>query len=225
MAKKKQLTAEEVAKINAEKVQNSGLAHVDDDTSINFSADSSLSVDDTAVRKSGFILSLSRFLISLKNKISKVVLLFAVGSMLIICMCEFVHVRALTLLNTSKNALSIFFFFALLLSILSVVCYMNSSNKHSSKRKKYGMLGVFFVMMLVQVGFDIYYIIVSNEVNSTNANVIDSTNYTYLHLVFVAITIILAAIEPVLQPYFKRINVNKFFDKLYLKQQNKKLGK
>lgn len=217
MAKKKQLTAEEVKKINSEKARKAGLASVDESTSVNFSSDSSLVNNDSLVRKKGFRLLLARNLISLKNHISKVPMFFCVCSMIVICVCEFVHIRALPLLtsvagNGSMNA--VYFFITLLLAVLSVVVYMNATNKHSSKKKKIVMLVIFFIMMIGQLGLNINYIIninyqwnVSFTASSTNEDIINSYTYTILHSVFLVITIICAGLEPVLQPIFKQIHI------------------
>jgi len=243
MAKKKELTAEEVAEINAKKAREAGLAHVEDESEnaeIDFSQGSSL-LSGSDEKMYPFFAGLSRSLIGLKNRICKIPLFFGIVSLGIICCCEFVHIRAIPLLanvtaNVDGRMLSMLFFFTVLLSILSVVAYLNATGKHVTKNKKIAMSIVFYVMMFIQLALNINYLININKqvaeaelptITMSNDYISHSYTYTILHTVFLCITIVFAALEPLLQPLFKKIPVERgirkidgFFKKLFRKDKS-----
>lgn len=170
-----------------------------------------------------------RTVIKLKNRISLLPMLMTVFSMIVITFTIFIRIRAIPLLlptdeihaqlpNHIGDWNAMLHFFTCLLAILACVIYLNSIGRHASKEKKYIFLGMFVVAMGIQILFDAFYMNdVSNKFDLGMSDRIDDTFGFYtiaasvywcrFHLITCIVSIVLALLEPVLQPYFKKIQL------------------
>ena len=122
--------------------------------------------DDALLKKvqmNPFKLGLTRTLIKLKNHVYLIPLLMTAASMIVVTFTMFIRLRAHGILTVPQAPLqpfnSVFFFFTTLFSILSVLLYMNANAKHSSAKKRYIMLGLFFLFMVLQIVLQTLFIV------------------------------------------------------------------
>ena len=148
--------------------------------------------------------------------------------MIVVTFTMFIRLRAHGILTVPEAPLqpfnSVFFFFTTLFSILSVLLYMNANAKHSSSKKRYIMLGLFFLFMVLQIVLQTLFIVDVNTELSINPDInklvplypgaqedassyviIDSVYWAYVHIGMLSATIVLAIVAPIVQPYCKKI--------------------
>ena len=127
-----------------------------------------------------------------------------------------VHVNA-TVCLTKDKLNSFWFFLNIILSILSVLVFININSKKTEKKKWIVMMVMFYVIIICSGLIDILYMrdinIESNLVNVINqitdkeGYVPRSYSYTMTHFIFLIIDAVLAAICPILQPLTKKIHI------------------
>ena len=177
--------------------------------------------DDALLKKvqmNPFKLGLTRTLIKLKNHVYLIPLLMTAASMIVVTFTMFIRLRAHGILTVPQAPLqpfnSVFFFFTTLFSILSVLLYMNANAKHSSAKKRYIMLGLFFLFMVLQIVLQTLFIVDVNTLvplypgaqeDASSYVIIDSVYWAYVHIGMLSATIVLAIIAPIVQPYCKKI--------------------
>lgn len=161
----------------------------------------------------GFKLVLARTLIKLKNHIATIPFLMVVASMILFNFCIRVHAEALSSL-TYSGVNSFFFFCDTLCSILATLLYMNSQSKKSSTKKKYIFLAMTFAVLGLELFFEYrYFQDINVETSLLNSPIpmsdaiTCSVFYTNVHIYMIYASMVLAAIEPLLQPYCAKIRV------------------
>lgn len=125
-------------------------------------------------------------------------------------------------LMKSFNYLNAFFLFCVTLSsILSVVAYI----KYMGRIKNYVMLGIYYVLSVVQIVLEIIFLIgIKNQLafDKTEASDIVRRHYIslesnsifliYLHFVFLGIALIVSSFAPLIQAKLKKIKFSKVSD-------------
>lgn len=193
-----------------------------DETAILDAGSSSEVSDELSLQKAAsansFKLFIVRLAIKLKNHISILPLLMSVVSLIIITCTIPWHVNAMVMLH--NNELNAFFFFVtILLSLLTVMAYMNVSNKKSSTKKKILLAVVFGICLIGQLVLDYYYIhdvnVETSLFNSIN-KVTDDAEHHYVstslkwinvHVGCLYATAALAILAPIVQPFTKKIKI------------------
>jgi hypothetical protein len=167
-----------------------------------------------AASANAFKLGIVRILIKLKNHIAYIPLLLTVISMGILTFTIRDHAEALA--TVANGRLNPFFLFCnVLLSILSILLYMNATSPKSSKKKSIGMYVLYFLFMLCQILIEVHYMldikVETSMVNATvaySAMVSRSYNWSMNHMIWVIVTIVFAALAPVFQPLTKKIRIH-----------------
>ncbi len=215
----------EETKTNEEEIDRSGIEFRSDaDTTINSSdlknqessGDEASLVD--AMGQNPFVLFLTRTLIKVKNHVSIIPMLFVLATMMIITFTIQVHVQADVVLHNDKmNAF--WFFLNVILSLLSVLAYININSKKTDKKKWIIMMVLFYVIIFCSGLIDILYMrdirIEQNMFNALNKiddkdnYVVRSYGYTMTHLIFLIVDGVLAALAPIVQPYTRKIQIHK----------------
>jgi hypothetical protein len=204
----------------AEEKKASGLDTENETDSIDYQGFSSMASASDDVNKvaqmSGVKLSLTRSIIKVKNHIAYIPFLFVILSMVVLTFALRDHNEAAFYLTSSSIAF--WMFVDVLSSMLATLCYMNATAKHVTKGKKIAMSALFYVLMLVQILIDLYmlhdYIVEQNLANSPIVSdkavyaISESGKWLNIHLAFVYITLVLAVLEPFLQPLFSKIKVH-----------------
>lgn len=213
-------------------VDKSGIEfNSDADTSINSAAlaNQEIEADEASlmdtIGQNPIKLFFLRTFIKTKNHISRIPMFLTVITMMILTIPIHSHVNALVILKNDKyNAF--YFFVNVILSILSILAYINVNSKKSTKKKKIFSFSIYAIFMIVSFVIDFLYlrdmrIELSlynsiNKISETNTNYLaTSKTWTYVHIIFLAITLVLASLVPLLQPLFKKIKINR-------KKSNKK---
>ena len=206
-------------------VDKSGIEfNSDADTTINSAAlaNQDISSDEMTlmdtIGQNPFTLFFIRTFIKVKNHVSIIPMILTVISMMILTIPIQIHVNCMvTLKNDTYNAF--YFFVDVILSIISILCYLNVNSKKSSKNKRIAFSILFYVLMTVQAFFAFYFlrdIKIETNLYSSSNKVVD-TNERYLaksqsffiiHLISTLLTIIFAILAPIVQPFCKKISIN-----------------
>ncbi len=207
-------------------VDKSGIEfNSDADTTINSAAlaNQDISSDEMTlmdtIGQNPFTLFFIRTFIKVKNHVSIIPMILTVISMMILTIPIQIHVNCMvTLKNDTYNAF--YFFVDIILSIISILCYLNVNSKKSSKNKKIAFSVLFYILMLAQAFIAFYFLrdikIETNLYSSTN-KVVDTSNEKYLaksqsffivHLISTLLTILFAILAPIVQPFCKKISIN-----------------
>ena len=210
-----------------EEIDRSGIDFRSDaDTTINSAA---LSQQDTssdeeslaeAMGQNGFVLFLTRLFIKVKNHIAIIPMILIVVTMMIITFTIQVHVNATVKLANDKFN-SFWFFINIILSLMSVLLYINIQSRKIEKKKWIIFMVLLYLVLAGEMIIDILYMrdirIETSLTNSINL-VVDKTEeqfvarsygYTMTHLVFLIIDAVAAALAPILQPVAKKIQIRK----------------
>lgn len=207
-------------------VDKSGIEfNSDADTTINSAAlaNQEISSDEMTlmdtIGQNPFTLFFIRTFIKVKNHISIIPMVLTVISMMILTIPIQIHVNCMvTLKNDTYNAF--YFFVDVILSIISILCYLNVNSKKSSKNKKIVFSVLFYVLMIAQAFIAFYFlrdIKIETNLYSSSNKVTDISNERYLtksqsffisHLISTLLTIILAILAPIVQPFCKKISIN-----------------
>ena len=194
---------------------------IKEDALANAGADDEASLSD-ALMQNPLKLTLIRTVIRLKNHLATIPMLVVVAAMVIITFTIPTHVQAcLALHMDDTNALR--FFANVLISVLLILAYMKASSRKAEKKGKIIGHSVFFAMAALSLFFDFYFIYdvgielqLVNSMNSVNASNIPlctaAVGFTWAHAIVLIIGIVLAAVVPVVQPFFKKLHVE-FFKK------------
>ncbi len=170
-----------------------------------------------AMGQNPFKLGLLRNFIKLKNHIAIVPLISAILTLVILNFTIFIHVDALVLLrNDSFNAFK--FFVNVIDSLLIVMCYLRVYSRKATKKQKIIFSVLFYVLIALSFYLDIDYLtdihVELNLANNTNRitdndknSIANSYHWYFVHVIFLGITTVLAALEPVLQPFTKKIHI------------------
>lgn len=195
----------------------------DADTTINSAAlanqdisSDEMSLMDT-IGQNSFILFFKRAFIKTKNHITIIPLILTVISMMVLTIPIQAHVNTMSILKNDKyNAF--YLFVNIILSIISILCYININSKKTSKKKKIVFSVLFYILMISQALIDFYFLrdirIETNLYNLTN-KVVDtkegflhkSQSLFLIHMIFVLITVLFAILAPILQPVIKKISL------------------
>lgn len=194
---------------------------LNEDSDVKLESLSDVSDDEDNIQKAmqsnGFVLFFKRNAIKIKNHISIFPMLFTIISLLILMLNLPTFITACSALwHDSFNAF--FLFCNVLLSLLIVLLYMNCHNK-KTKKKKYIVCYVLFVIMLtLSIIIDVRFIrdatieTVSlynsiNKIKDTSGNIAKAISLSYSHIIFLGITLVLSILAPVLQPFTKKIHI------------------
>lgn len=205
-------------------LDRSGIQFTSDaNTSINSNALSSQDMDEVsladAYKTNGFVLSLMRGFIKLKNHISIIPMLMTIVSMMVITFT--IHTHLLAINKLGNNTLNSFLFFVnCILSLVAVLVYINVNNRKSSTKKKIIFMVLFYVVTGLEVFINFRYLrdidIELNLFNSLNkvtdtaeGDIAKSLAYTKAHNVCLFIDMALVALAPALQPLTKKIHFNR----------------
>jgi hypothetical protein len=115
------------------------------------------------------------------------------------------------------------FFVNVLDAVLLILAYMKASSRKAAKKYSMILHGVFFAMAALSLFFDFYFIYdvgielqLVNSMNSVSAANVPlctgAVGFTWAHAIVLIIAVVLAAIVPVVQPFFKKLHVE-FFKK------------
>lgn len=211
-----------------EEIDRSGINFTSDaDSTINSAAlaNQDLSNDELsladAMQQNAFVLAVTRFVIKIKNHVSIIPLIMFIITMMIITFTIQVHVNATVLLgNDTMN--SFWFFINVILSLLTVLLYININSKKTSRTKWIVCMVLLFLVIIGEIIIDALYMrdinIEINLVNSVNKvdlakdtenYVLRSLAYTRTHMIFLIIDAVLAIAAPIVQPYTKQIRLHK----------------
>lgn len=197
----------------------------DADTSINSAAlaNQEISSDEEslidAMGTNPFKLFCIRTFIKVKNHISIIPMILTVVSMMLLSIPIHSHIEAMNKL--ARDTYNSFYLFAdLILAILSILAYINVNSKKSSKAKKIGMSVFFYIVMAIQIYIAFYFLydinIETKVLFNDNNKVVDSDGVIaksrslfLVHAIFCIITVVLAALEPLLQPVCKKIKIKR----------------
>jgi len=205
------------------KVTNAVLTEVDDADEIdNESLRKVASSDEESLMEamSGnpFKLFFTRLFIHAKNHITVIPFIFSIAAMIVITFSIPSFLLSIEKLHNDRLN-PILFFANMLLSVFVVLAYMKSSDRHASRKKKYLMLAGFYVFLGLEVFLDFYYLhdmkvemslfntVYNKVVDNEEGSLATTHGLTILHLVLLGISALLAALEPLLQPYIKRIHI------------------
>jgi hypothetical protein len=156
--------------------------------------------------------------IKLKNHISIIPMLMCIISMMVLTFSISPIVNATVRLhNDTLNAF--FFFLNVLLSLITVLAYINVFGQHASFKKKLWMSILFYVCVVAEVYLDYYFLkdiqIETGLYNGIN-KVSDDEKYFYIarsqrvmiaHMICLGVTTVLAILAPILQPLTRKIHV------------------
>lgn len=170
--------------------------------------------DEKKITTNKYLLSLRRNLIALKNHVSTIPFLMTVATMVFVLFSLHAHNMACDL--AVESSLGILLFVDMLVAILSVLCYLNVQGKHTEKKKVIMFSVFYYVLMVLQLVIE-YRItheytvelgIANGGVTSATgvANLTDSRRLFNIHIVLIYISMALAAIAPIVQPFTKKIH-------------------
>lgn len=172
------------------------------------------SVDKTksvvgAKRGTGFFI---KKVIKLKNHLYLIPLTVTVISMVIITFTMFIFSDAIV--TMPYNDINAFCYFVIVLSsVMGTVSYLMANARHVSKFKKIAMHVIFYVLMVLQIGLDIRYIldvdaqVLRDSTLTAKWQVGMSQTWSIIHIVVVCIAIVLSIAAPLLQPSIKKIQL------------------
>lgn len=152
-----------------------------------------------------------------KNHIDTFALIFTAISLIIFTLAIYVYTPLDLYLTKATLPLGMLQFFACLFSILNVVVIMNfrtAKKEHLSKKALLFQI-VFYVFIVVQLVNDVYYIYeINRHINEgilqtkfINYPAKSGVLFTYLHIVFVALSALTLAFAPLIQKYTSRIKL------------------
>lgn len=206
---------------------NSAVAEEGEESVISEDALATAGVDDEASLSDALMqnplkLTLVRTIIRLKNHLATIPMLVVVAAMVIITFTIPTHVQAcLALHMDDTNAIR--FFANVLISVLLILAYMKGSSRKAEKKGKIIGHSVFFVMAGFSLFFDFYSIYdigielqlvhSMNNVSLSNIPLCKaSVGFSWAHAIVLIVAVVLAAVVPVVQPFFKKLHVE-FFKK------------
>ncbi|MDD6240001.1 MAG: hypothetical protein PUA93_00245 [Eubacteriales bacterium] len=219
---------------NKKKKQEAVIPEVEAQSGLGFRSDADVAINAKALNRGNenedeatlsdamgqnpFKLGLLRNFIKLKNHIAIVPLISAIVTLVILNFTIFIHVNALMALrNDPFNAFK--FFVNVIDSLLIVMCYLRVYSRKATKKQKIIFSVLFYVLIALSFYLDIDYLtdihVELNLANTKNRIVDDAKNnyiansyhWFYVHVIFLGITTVLAALEPVLQPFTKKIHI------------------
>ena len=193
-----------------------------DESGIDSGALSSIEGDDdvtAALSTNPFKLGLIRFGIKIKNRLTLIPLFFTMATLFVIFI-GIHYVVAATGSNLSHNDTnSLLFFINLICQLVLVLCYINVNARHITKKRKYMFLGFFFAIAALSIYFDVDFIVDANiemslfnsinQIKNDSGDVQTAINFIIAHLSFLSFSVVLAAVEPFVQPLTKKIHFKK----------------
>ena len=163
-------------------------------------------------------LALTRAFIKVKNHVDIIPMIMTVVTLCVIyvSMHDILYALAGKLPLNDYN--SFLFFVNLVLQIVLCPCYINVSGKRTSKTKKWLFFGLY---LLVAAGSNVLDLDFIQDVNvhlsmSNGANAVKdpapllvAQSRVQLHLIFLIVTIALAILAPIVQPFTKKLHLGK----------------
>lgn len=198
-----------------EKKNTSVVSEEGDVREIDYTSLASSSLDEESkITTNKFLLSLRRNLISLKNHVSTIPFLMVIATMVFVTFSSHANNQAASV--SLESASGILLFCDTLAAILSVLCYLNVQGKHTEKKKVIMFSVFFYVLMVVQLVIE-YHLVheYTVEMQVANGGVTSETGVAFLtdsrrlfniHIVLIYISMALAAIAPIVQPFTKKIH-------------------
>ena len=176
--------------------------------------------DDLTAALSGnpIKLALTRAFIKVKNHVDIIPMIMTVVTLCVIyvSMHDILYALAGKLPLNDYN--SFLFFVNLVLQIVLCLCYINVSGKRTGKTKKWLFFGLYLLVAAGSIVLDLDFIqdvnVHLSMFNGANAvkdpaPLLVAQSRVQLHLVFLIITIALAILAPIVQPFTKKIRLGK----------------
>lgn len=150
-----------------------------------------------------------KFIVKLKKNPSSIPLCMHIISFLVFSL-NLTHISNTTA-KIQGNGMGLCEFASMLLSILCILCILNSFPKR--QKPNYPMIAIAFVFFAIIIGADIRYILAitsSPQFPPTKATEYINTAYTVMiaHIVLVALTAVCVALEPVFAKLLKKIDTS-----------------
>ncbi len=212
-----------------EKTKSASLGFKSDaDSGIERSGLNAVSDDEEDLSKaraqSPFKLFVTRTFIRLKNHIAIIPLILSCITCRLFTFNIPTHVNAIVILsNYKRNA--ILFFVNVVASFRSVLVYLNASSRKASKKRFLLFFSLFTLLTALSLLLDFLHVndinIESGLYNDLNAikdeagYVVKSKSLTITHIIFLFVTYGLAFLAPILQPFFKKIQLHRKMKEAY----------
>ena len=176
--------------------------------------------DDLTAALSGnpIKLALTRAFIKVKNHVDIIPMIMTVVTLCVIyvSMHDILYALAGKLPLNDYN--SFLFFVNLVLQIVLCLCYINVSGKRTGKTKKWLFFGLYLLVAAGSIVLDLDFIqdvnvhlSLFNGANAVKdpAPLLVAQSRVQLHLVFLIVTIVLAILAPIVQPFTKKLHLGK----------------
>ena len=176
--------------------------------------------DDLTAALSGnpIKLALTRAFIKVKNHVDIIPMIMTVVTLCVIyvSMHDILYALAGKLPLNDYN--SFLFFVNLVLQIVLCLCYINVSGKRTGKTKKWLFFGLYLLVAAGSIVLDLDFIqdvnvhlSLFNGANAVKdpAPLLVAQSRVQLHLVFLIVTIALAILAPIVQPFTKKLHLGK----------------
>ena len=176
--------------------------------------------DDLTAALSGnpIKLALTRACIKVKNHVDIIPMIMTVVTLCVIyvSMHDILYALAGKLPLNDYN--SFLFFVNLVLQIVLCLCYINVSGKRTGKTKKWLFFGLYLLVAAGSIVLDLDFIqdvnVHLSMFNGANAvkdpaPLLVAQSRVQLHLIFLIVTIALAILAPIVQPFTKKLHLGK----------------
>ena len=176
--------------------------------------------DDLTAALSGnpIKLALTRAFIKVKNHVDIIPMIMTVVTLCVIyvSMHDILYALAGKLPLNDYN--SFLFFVNLVLQIVLCLCYINVSGKRTGKTKKWLFFGLYLLVAAGSIVLDLDFIqdvnvhlSLFNGANAVKdpAPLLVAQSRLQLHLIFLIVTIALAILAPIVQPFTKKLHLGK----------------
>ena len=163
-------------------------------------------------------LALTRAFIKVKNHVDIIPMIMTVVTLCVIyvSMHDILYALAGKLPLNDYN--SFLFFVNLVLQIVLCLCYINVSGKRTGKTKKWLFFGLYLLVAAGSIVLDLDFIqdvnVHLSMFNGANAvkdpaPLLVAQSRVQLHLIFLIVTIALAILAPIVQPFTKKLHLGK----------------
>lgn len=163
-------------------------------------------------------LALTRAFIKVKNHVDIIPMIMTVVTLCVIyvSMHDILYALAGKLPLNDYN--SFLFFVNLVLQIVLCLCYINVSGKRTGRTKKWLFFGLYLLVAAGSIVLDLDFIqdvnVHLSMFNGANAvkdpaPLLVAQSRVELHLVFLIVTIALAILAPIVQPFTKKLHLGK----------------
>ena len=163
-------------------------------------------------------LALTRAFIKVKNHVDIIPMIMTVVTLCVIYVSMHDILYALAGKVPLNDYNSFLFFVNLVLQIVLCLCYINVSGKRTGKTKKWLFFGLYLLVAAGSIVLDLDFIqdvnVHLSMFNGANAvkdpaPLLVAQSRVQLHLVFLIVTIALAILAPIVQPFTKKLHLGK----------------